>query len=186
MAKKSIIKLAILFGWLANFCGTLTACNLNTPVFYPKVPEEGSPLYRMAFKDGCDTGLTVYGNDVVRMKNQAQIKTEYMNIKTYKNAWKLGYTYCKFHLNQMQGEGWAVKDFPRPVYGNRMKPHDENLFRERVTDSFWWNVDYQNPYAKDSTFFQMENGDESFGGMGAGIMNMTSPKHNMWGVKGIL
>jgi hypothetical protein len=187
MAKKGIIKHTILYVWLACFLDSLTACSLGTPLFYPKIPTDGSPLYRMGFKDGCGIGVTVYGNDAVRMRNKAQIKTEYMKIKTYANAWKLGFRYCQVHLNQMQGEGWLVKDFPRPFYPNRIKPSDDNILRERVTDSFWWNLQYEDPYANiDSPWFMQESGSETFGGMGAGMMNMTSPSHNMWGVKSVL
>lgn len=158
------------------------------PVFYPKIPQDGTPLYKMGFKDGCDTGLTMFGNDAVRLMNKAEIKTEMMSNKTYANAWKLGNRYCQMYMSQMQMEGWAVKGLQRNVVNNRMLPHDENLFRERVTDSFWWNTQFSDqPWAgKDSPWFQPEQGNEGYGGMGAGMYGLTSPTFNNFGVKSML
>lgn len=179
MAKKGFLMFALV--WLLGGC-------YYRPIFYPKYPTDGPPLYQMGFKDGCDTGMTVYGNDVVRLTNKGNVNPELMRNKIYLNAWRVGNKYCQKYLNQMQGEGWFVKDFPRPVYGNRMKPNDENLFRERMTDSFWRQFQFTDqPWGQmDSRFFQMENGDEQFGGMGAGMFNFTTRKHNEFGVKSMI
>lgn len=124
----------------------LSACNNSSfrPLFYPDIPKDGPPLYQQGFKEGCNTGMTVYGNDIVRMEYATQVTPELMKDKTYRNAWKLGNRYCRFHLSQMQMEGTFVKDFGTPVYPNRMIPNETEWFRERLTDSFWHSLDVEN------------------------------------------
>jgi hypothetical protein len=115
----------------------VNACGSFKPVFYPEMPKDGTPLYRQAFAAGCETGATVYGNDVTRIQNKLQVKSPMMQNKTYRNAWKLGNRYCRFYVSQIQMEGTFLKDFGTPVYPNRMIPGETEIFRERLTDSFW-------------------------------------------------
>ncbi len=117
----------------------LAACNNSSfrPVFHPGIPKEGSELYQKGFKEGCNTGMTVYGNDLMRIKYSTDVKPELMQNKTYRNAWKLGNRYCRFHVSQMQMEGTIMKNFGTPVFPNRMLPNDGGIIKERLTDSFW-------------------------------------------------
>lgn len=118
----------------------ISACNNSSfrQPFHPDIPTDGSPMYQQGFKEGCNTGMTVYGNDVVRMQFSTEVTSQLMQNKTYKNAWKLGNRYCRFHVSQMQMEGWFMKDFGTPVLPNRKLPNETNVFKERLTDSFWW------------------------------------------------
>ncbi|PIR39250.1 MAG: hypothetical protein COV35_01670 [Alphaproteobacteria bacterium CG11_big_fil_rev_8_21_14_0_20_39_49] len=123
----------------------LTSCN-NVPLraaLEPEVPKEGSLMYRQGFKEGCNTGMTVYGNDVVRIKYSTDVSPHLMENKTYRNAWKLGNRYCRFHVSQMQMEGTIMKDFGIPVFPNRMLPNDGSIIRERLTDSFWIDLEVE-------------------------------------------
>lgn len=123
----------------------LTACNNSSfrPVFHPDLPKEGPPLYQRGFKEGCNTGMTVYGNDIIRAQYSTEVKPHLMQNKTYSNAWKLGNRYCRFHVSQIQMEGTIMKDFGIPVFPNRMLPNDGSLIRERLTDSFWIDLEIE-------------------------------------------
>ena len=132
---------------LFYLCGILllTACNNSPfrPVFHPDLPKDGSPLYQQGFKEGCNTGMTVYGNDITRIEYSTSVQPALMTNKTYRNAWKLGNRYCRFHVSQMQMEGTFVKDFGIPVFPNRMLPNDGSVIRERMTDSFWVTPEFE-------------------------------------------
>ncbi len=128
---------------LVLFCLIISGCNnsaFRSP-FYPTLPKNGSPLYQKGFKEGCNTGMTVYGNDVVRAEYSMEVTAALMQNKTYLNAWKLGNRYCRFYVSQVQMEGTIMKDFGTPIYPNRMLQQDTTLIRERVTDSFWVDLE---------------------------------------------
>ena len=139
--------------WFMISCTTLllSACNnlAFRPAMHPNIPTDGTPLYQQGFKEGCNTGMTIYGNDVVRMQYSTQVTPELMQQKTYKNAWKLGNRYCRFHVSQVQMEGWFIKDFGIPVLPSRKLPNETSVFRERLTDSFWMA-----PESDGSIFFE--------------------------------
>ncbi len=125
---------------LTMFCLLIiSGCNNSTfrPMFYPELPKNGDPLYQQGFKEGCNTGMTVYGNDIVRAQYHMEANPALMQNKTYSNAWKLGNRYCRFHVSQMQAEGTIMKDFGTPIYPNRMLSEQTNLIRERTIDGFW-------------------------------------------------
>jgi hypothetical protein len=164
MLKKSILTILLLL---------LSACNNSSfrAVFEPNLPKDGTPMYQYGFKQGCNTGMTVYGNDIVRIKYSTDVNPQLMQNKTYRNAWKLGNRYCRFHVSQMQMEGTIMKDFGTPVIPNRMIPNSNGIIKERLTDSFWITLDVEDNIwvnGIDWPFSKIDNDTATFDGRSIG------------------
>lgn len=158
-----------LFLTLLLLCG----CNNSTfrPLFHPDIPTNGPPLYQQGFKEGCNTGMTVYGNDITRVEYSTDVSPELMENKTYRNAWNLGNRYCRFHVAAMQMEGTIMKDFGIPVFPNRMLPNDGSLIRERLTDSFWLTPQFEETIwltGIDWSWSEIDNDSGTFDGISIG------------------
>lgn len=59
---------------------------------------EGTPVFQAGWKDGCTTGLTVYGNDRYKASYDGFVQDKKMILNDeYYRAWKEAYTYCRWY-----------------------------------------------------------------------------------------
>ena len=94
-------------GWFAE--DFLAPMNLWKPKPFGlgEVPEGGSPEYTQGWKDGCETGLGVYGANHYRNLGY-KFKQDHTMIHNndYYMAWQDSYTYCRWYVwNYIKGGG---------------------------------------------------------------------------------
>lgn len=66
----------------------------------PNVPTDGPIDYRKGWADGCETGITAYGNANMRIRYSVQIDTNQItNNILYKKGWELGNRYCGYYTS---------------------------------------------------------------------------------------
>ncbi|NDF12558.1 MAG: hypothetical protein EB060_07095 [Proteobacteria bacterium] len=102
---KRIVAVALLF--------LLTGCNPVMDGFKPgsvwmaQAPE-GPPEYVQGWKDGCESGMSAYGNSFYRTfykfkQDPAMVKNE-----TYYRTWQDSFNYCRHYTLANQKHGFTV------------------------------------------------------------------------------
>ena len=82
---------------------SLSACETMVQQIVKPVPygmeelPEGTPIFQAGWKDGCDTGLTVYGNDRYKAAYGWTQDPKMVLNDEYYRAWKDAYTYCRWY-----------------------------------------------------------------------------------------
>lgn len=90
----------------------LTACsNFNEPPrlfagMKDKAPE-GTPLFRTAWQDGCETGLKVSGNTHYKFVHKFRFDASMIENDEYNESWYLGFDYCRWHVSSWQRRAGA-------------------------------------------------------------------------------
>lgn len=62
-----------------------------------KTPE-GTPEFQAGWTDGCESGLSVYGNDVYKAFYTFKQDVQLVDHPEYYRAWKDSYTYCRWYV----------------------------------------------------------------------------------------
>lgn len=89
----------------------MVACSPQPTMF--KAPEGGNPLYQKAWKEGCESGFAVYGNDYWRAhySYNADVKLITSN-KLYSRVWWDSFNYCRHYVNRYLNDGfWGSEGF---------------------------------------------------------------------------
>ena len=71
-----------------------------------KAPD-GTPLFRTAWKNGCETGLKVSGNTHYKLVHKFIFDANYIENDEYNEAWYLGFDYCRWHVGSWQRRAGA-------------------------------------------------------------------------------
>lgn len=66
----------------------------------PKPPKYGPPAFKQGWKDGCETGMTVYSTDYLRTLYRTNIDTNQIKNPHYKRAWDSASRYCMYYVSQ--------------------------------------------------------------------------------------
>ncbi len=111
----------------------LCACATMRPGL-PDAPTQGPPLYLQGWNEGCETGANIYGNDYMRVIYANKINTSLMKNPVYRNAWRVGQSYCRFYVSTYLMQGFVADGFGRGVFDGNVLPAGENM-----RDSLWGN-----------------------------------------------
>jgi hypothetical protein len=90
----------------------LPACSMinEPPRLYSgmsgKAPE-GTPLFRKAWQEGCETGLKVSGNTHYKFVHKFHFDANYIENDEYNEGWYLGFDYCRWRVSSWQRKGGA-------------------------------------------------------------------------------
>ena len=68
---------------------------------------EGSELYKKGWKEGCESGLAVYGNHRYKAFYTVYQDVEHLHDKDYYKAWKDSYSYCRWYVYHW-ARGWHM------------------------------------------------------------------------------
>ncbi len=127
------------------------------PITLPKLPQ-GSPEYTQGWKDGCETGMAVYGDPmyktIYKWKRDEDLAAA--NV-TYYKAWKDSYNACRHYL-----QSWSANTEP----SNAFTPFDN-----KSTDPLFESKDMT------GDFLGIPNGENAFSGSG----DFLSPEGNIMG-----
>lgn len=92
--------LLIIFALLLSSCKAMEMVGNQLvkprPWGISEVPD-GSPMFRYGWSDGCDTGLSSYGNDRYKIKYKYTQQPDLLKNKDYYRAWKDAYNYCSWY-----------------------------------------------------------------------------------------
>ena len=80
-----------------------TACTVAERIATPRPwgladAPEGSPVFKRGWNDGCETGMTTYGNDVYKITYGWKQDPKMVLNDEYYRAWKDAYTYCRWYV----------------------------------------------------------------------------------------
>ena len=91
----------------------LSACSADSPfavrpiwtkIHGDQLTKDFSPDARQGWKDGCETGYTVYGSNVYKSTYGFKRDTTKVGNYQYENEWYNGYNYCRQNANMMMNE----------------------------------------------------------------------------------
>lgn len=70
-----------------------------TPILMEtSAPEGASPLFNRAWKDGCETGIAMFGDNTQRTMFGFKIDPDYMMKPEYFRGWEMGSLYCRIYV----------------------------------------------------------------------------------------
>lgn len=80
----------------------LSACSVAERITNPRPyglaeTPKGSPMFQKGWDEGCESGLTVYGNDVYKAAYGWKQDPELVLNDEYYRSWKEAYTYCRWY-----------------------------------------------------------------------------------------
>jgi len=87
---------------------TLAGCMPRPMAQRSEAPEGASPLYRKAWKDGCNAGMLSMSNSLYNFmygwKDNEEIDAQYINNKEYNYVWWRAFKYCRHGTR-----GWTMQ-----------------------------------------------------------------------------
>jgi len=63
---------------------------------------EGTPLFKMGWKDGCQTGFKVSGDTHYKWVNSFAFKADFIEDSDYNEAWYMGFNHCRWYIASWQ------------------------------------------------------------------------------------
>jgi hypothetical protein len=66
---------------------------------------DGTPLFKNAWKAGCETGLKIAGNTHYKFVHKFKFDANYIENDEYNEAWYLGFDHCRWHVGSWQRKG---------------------------------------------------------------------------------
>lgn len=90
---------AITMALSVSACDTQFTRQLTKPVPWGmgKTPEGGSPTFTKGWEDGCESGMSVYGNGRYRAAYDFKQDLELIDNGEYYRAWRDGWSYCRWY-----------------------------------------------------------------------------------------
>lgn len=80
---------------------------IGKPFSLSMKPPEGPPAYVQGWKDGCESGLSGYGNSVTKAFYRLRKSPEYNRNKVYQQIWHDSYNYCRTSMKTTRLHGWG-------------------------------------------------------------------------------
>gem|GEM_PF-2790506 len=68
-----------------------------------------SPDFQKGWRDGCETGVAVYGNPFYKFLNNPKRDSSKVGNRSYQNAWSTAYNYCRRMTSWWENDGWGVQ-----------------------------------------------------------------------------
>ncbi len=90
----------------ASACGKFG--NVDTrlrPPGLPRPPETAPAVYKQGWNDGCESGISAYGNDIYKAQYSFKQDVRLMRNRTYYKAWNDALNYCRSWINRYLGDG---------------------------------------------------------------------------------
>lgn len=105
---REIIMRILMIGFLIV---VLVACK-PTPTHF-EMPVTNIPIYDKAWREGCESGFSAYGNDVWRAFYHYNSDIKLMNTnKIYSRVWWDSFNYCRHYVNRYLMDGyWGGEGF---------------------------------------------------------------------------
>ncbi len=63
---------------------------------------EGTPQFRMGWRDGCQTGFHVSGDTHYKFLNSFTFKADFIEDDEYNEAWYMGFNHCRWYIASWQ------------------------------------------------------------------------------------
>ena len=63
---------------------------------------EGTPTFRMGWRDGCQTGFKVSGDTHYKWINSFAFKPDFIEDDAYNEAWHMAFNHCRFYIASWQ------------------------------------------------------------------------------------
>lgn len=85
----------------------MTSCTgFYKPLFYDNgfkdFAPEGTPTFRMGWRDGCQTGFHVTGDTHYKFVNNFQFKADFIEDDDYNEAWHMAFNHCRVYIASWQ------------------------------------------------------------------------------------
>ncbi len=116
----------------------VTACHSPTPALLSNVPE-GPPEYQQGWKDGCESGLTTYGNDWYKSFYSFKQDRKLVDNDTYFKVWQDAFNYCRHHVKRTLAAGTFFNEvdpsFRGSVFGDLR--NQRNVVRNGFAPPTW-------------------------------------------------
>ncbi|MET0155141.1 MAG: hypothetical protein ABW189_03430 [Rickettsiales bacterium] len=100
----------------ATSCAGGRSLSLGRPFALDPTPPPGSPPFRQAYKDGCESALSGMGNPFIKMFHHFSYDTRMANDQTYNRTWNASNDYCRLFLftgdEHLQNEEFQRYDKP--------------------------------------------------------------------------
>ena len=82
---------------------TVSGCTVYDKITRPvpwgmETMPEGTPMFQAGWKDGCETGMSAYGNDRYKVVYEFKQDPQLILNDEYYSSWKEAYTYCRWYL----------------------------------------------------------------------------------------
>ncbi len=77
----------------------LTSCRPGHELM-DNYPDEASPLYKKAWHEGCESGITAYSNDFYKAMYSFNQDSRLIDNPEYYNTWRDAYQYCRHYINE--------------------------------------------------------------------------------------
>jgi hypothetical protein len=95
--------------------GSVNACE-HKPIYMrfggDEVSEDHSPDFQQGWRDGCDTGSAVYGNQVTKAFKGYTRDASKVGNRSYESAWIDAYNWCRQqhnnNINQWDNDWWGI------------------------------------------------------------------------------
>lgn len=83
-------------------------------------PQEGPPELVQGYRDGCQSGISAYGNDYYKSLYPFKQDARLVGNKTYLTIWRDAYNYCRHWMNEFGREGMLGRDFSDEIRDPRV------------------------------------------------------------------
>jgi hypothetical protein len=77
-----------------------------------QVPQGAPETYQQGWKDGCESGMAIAGNQVYKVAYKNKIDPELVSDTQYYRGWSEAKTYCAHYTMAMQWEGGVLPTTP--------------------------------------------------------------------------
>ena len=100
------IALMILIGCLTACTGKDGTFDVSKPYSLDLTPPEGPFEYTEGWSDGCESGMSAYGNNFYKLLKAHQLKMnpELRKNRMYYQAWKDAFLYCAVYLEAVNSD----------------------------------------------------------------------------------
>lgn len=112
----------MVLGFLLSACGDFKPVSNIYDLPYAS-PPNAPPEYKKGWEDGCKSGFSAYGNDVMKTFYHFQQDINSMRNTSYVKAWSDSFNYCRSFVNRLQGGSGkkvALDEAPAAISGKGM------------------------------------------------------------------
>ena len=87
-------------------CFVLGCQGFKSPLFYDNgfvgFAPEGTPSFRLGWRDCCTTGFSTSGNTHYKFFNDFTFQADFIEDDQYNEAWHMSFNHCRFYIASWQ------------------------------------------------------------------------------------
>jgi hypothetical protein len=156
-ALASIIKVAAILALMS-----ISACSYARPNarILNQAPQAAPANYKLGWKDGCESGMALTGNQLYKAVYHNKIDVSKVNDTQYYRGWNEAKTYCAHYTMATQWEGGVLPK--TPTEERKLLPEPQGIFSvvsswgSPTLVNFWGNANQEQEVASrglDSIFY---------------------------------